>query len=184
MISLDFPAHGDRRAPGGGFEDAQEPGTIAQALGDLGRVLDLTRAELGPSPIVALGFSMGAQFATLFAAQDDRVAALCLVVAGSNARRIKYTNPRLPPDAWEFLDAVDPAAYAPEVSPRPVLMLCADRDEQFDRIAAFDLYDAFTAPKELMFFPGTHTEWPHPGPVYRRISAFVEEAAEGRSLRP
>jgi hypothetical protein len=56
-------------------------------------------------------------------------------------------------------------------------MLCADRDELFDRVAAFDLYDAFTAPKELTFFPGTHAEWPHPGPVYRRISAFVGERA-------
>ena len=54
-------------------------------------------------------------------------------------------------------------------------MLCADRDEQFDRIAAFDLYDAFDAPKELTFFPGTHAEWPHPGPVYRRISGFLDE---------
>ncbi|NND85014.1 MAG: hypothetical protein HKN46_07670 [Acidimicrobiia bacterium] len=58
-----------------------------------------------------------------------------------------------------------------------MLMLSADRDAQFDRISAFDLYDAFDPPKELTFFPGTHTDWPHPGPVYRRITAFLTSMA-------
>lgn len=177
VVSLDFPLHGGRSDPGRGLEAAQDATTVRQALGDLRCTVDFIRREVGEAPIVLVGFSMGAMFGTIFAAQDDRVDALCLVVAGSNARRVRFANPTLPPEAFEMIESADPVTYAPEVSPRPILMLCADRDEQFDRVAAFDLYDAFTAPKELIFFPGTHTEWPHPGPVYRRITQFVADQA-------
>lgn len=177
VVSLDFPLHGDRADPGQGLAAAQDATTVRQALGDLRCTVDFIRGEVGSAPIVLVGFSMGALFGTVFTAQDDRVDALCLVVAGSNARRVRFANPTLPPEALEMIEAADPVTYAPDVSPRPVLMLCADRDEQFDRVAAFDLYDAFTAPKELSFFPGTHTQWPHPGPVYRRITRFVADQA-------
>ncbi len=175
VVAPDFPLHGDRAQPGVGLEAARDPATVRQAIGDLKCVVDFVRGEVGDPPVVLVGFSMGALFGTVFTAQEPRIAALCLVVAGSNARRIRLTNPRLPPEAFEMLEAADPATYAPDVSPRPVLMLCADADEQFDRLSAFDLYDAFGPPKELSFFPGTHTHWPHPGSVYRRITGFIQE---------
>ncbi len=180
VVSPDFPLHGDRAEPHTGLAGAQEVSTVRQALGDLACAVDFVGEDIGPVPIVVVGFSMGAMFGTLLAAQDRRVDALCLVVAGSRGRRVRLTNPHLPPEAFELVEAADPATYAPQVSPRPVLMLCADRDEQFDRLSAFDLYDAFGPPKELSFFPGTHAQWPHPGPVYRRITGFVAEVA-GRS---
>ncbi len=176
VVSFDFPLSGDRAESGRSREAIKEPATVRQAIGDIGRVVDFASREFQGVPVVYLGFSNGAILGTLFAGQSREVEALCLVVAGSRARQVRFTNPHIPDEAIALIEAGDPATYAPGVSPRPVLMLCADRDEQFDRIAAFDLYDAFDAPKELVFFPGTHAEWPHPGPVYRRISAFVEDA--------
>jgi alpha-beta hydrolase superfamily lysophospholipase len=181
VVAPDFPFHGGRFDPEVGYGPAQEPATIRQALGDLRHTVGFIREEISDAPIVLVGFSMGALFGTIFTSQEARVAALCIVVAGSNARRVRFGNPSLPAEALEMIEAADPATYAGGVSPRPVLMLCADRDELFDRVAAFDLFDAFTAPKELSFFPGTHAEWPHPGPVYRRISAFVAEQAAGNT---
>ncbi len=180
VVAPDFPFHGRRADPSVGYGPAQEPATVRQALGDLRNTVDFIKTEVSDAPLVLIGFSMGALFGTIFTAQEARIDALCIVVAGSNARRMRYASPNLPDEAFEMIDASDPAKYAPDVSPRPVLMLCADRDELFDRVAAFDLYDAFTAPKELTFFPGTHAEWPHPGPVYGRISTFVGAHAIGQ----
>ena len=175
VVSFDFPLSGDRAVPDRSREAIKEPAAVRQAIGDIGRVVGFASQEFPSVPVVYLGFSNGAILGTIFAGQSDEVEAICLVVAGSRARQVRFTNPHLPDDAVALIEAADPATYAPGVSPRPVLMLCADRDEQFDRIAAFDLYDAFDAPKELTFFPGTHAEWPHPGPVYRRISGFLDE---------
>lgn len=174
VVSFDFPASDDRGDRGGTLDAIREPAVVRQAIGDIGRVAEFASSEFPGVPVVYLGFSNGAILGTLFAGQSDRFQGLCLVVAGSRARQVRFANPGLPEEAFAVIEAADPATYAPDVT-CPLVMLCADRDEQFDRISAFDLYDAFGPPKELSFFPGTHTEWPHPGPVYRRITAFLEE---------
>ena len=173
VISFDFPLCGDRAAEGFSLDAIREPAVVRQSIGDIARVVEFAREAYPGIPLIYLGFSNGAIHGTLFAGQVGGIDGLCLVVAGSRARQVRFSRPNLPEEAFALIEAADPATYAPDVE-CPVLMLCADRDEQFDRIAAFDLYDAFKAPKELSFFPGTHTEWPHPGPVYRRITGFLE----------
>jgi fermentation-respiration switch protein FrsA (DUF1100 family) len=55
------------------------------------------------------------------------------------------------------------------------MVLNADADEIVSRQAALALYDAFTRPKELVFMPGTHTEWGHAARWFRRIEQFFTE---------
>lgn len=175
VVSFDFPLSGDRAEEGRSLEAIGEPAVVEHAIGDIDRVVEAVAAEFPDLPIAYLGFSNGAILGTIWAGQSDAISALCLVVAGSRARQARFADPHLPDEALAWIEAADPATYAPRVG-CPVLLLCADRDEQFDRISAFDLYDAFEHPKELSFFPGTHTDWPHPGPVYRRITGFLEDA--------
>ncbi|NND85093.1 MAG: hypothetical protein HKN46_08090 [Acidimicrobiia bacterium] len=176
VVSFDFPLSGDRAEEGQSLDAIRDPALVRHSIGDIGQVVEFARTSFPEVPVMYLGFSNGAILGTIFAGQSKAIDGLCLVVAGSRARQVRFTNPQLPAEAFELIEAADPAAYAPEVS-CPVLMLSADRDAQFDRISAFDLYDAFDPPKELTFFPGTHTDWPHPGPVYRRITAFLTSMA-------
>lgn len=179
VVAPDLPFHGDRAAEGVDPSAIHAVDAVLRSLGDLTRIVDLVAGHdrLGGRPIGVLGFSMGGWLGTLFAAGDHRVGGLCLCVAGSNARRVRFAGPPLTADQEATLLATDPATYAPAVGDRPVLMLNADRDEVFDRIAALDLYDAFEPPKALTFFPGTHAEWPRPAPVYRMMRDFLAELA-------
>ncbi len=177
VVALDLPFHGDRAVPGADPTAIHATDAVVRSLGDLGRVVDLVEGHdrLRGRPIGLLGFSMGGWLGTLFAAGDRRVAGLCLCVVGSNARRVRFSGPPLTDDQEAALLAADPATYAAAVGDRPVLMLNADRDEIFDRVSALDLYDAFEPPKSLTFFPGTHAEWPEPGPVYAAMQRFLAD---------
>lgn len=177
VVALDLPFHGDRAVAGADPTSIHAIDTVVRSLGDLGRVVDLVAGHdrLAGRPVGVLGFSMGGWLGTLFAAGDQRVAGLCLCVVGSNARRVRLSGPPLTDDQEAALLAADPATYAPAVGDRPVLMLNADRDEVFDRVSAFDLYDAFQPPKSITFFPGTHAAWPEPGPVYVAMRRFLAD---------
>jgi fermentation-respiration switch protein FrsA (DUF1100 family) len=79
----------------------------------------------------------------------------------------------MPSPLVEQIRSLDPVTYAGGTKDRPVLMVNADHDEHFSRRSAFDLFEAFGSPKELIFFEGSHTNWPRPQPVYDRMLDFV-----------
>lgn len=171
----DLPFHGGRATEGADLTQAMEPAGFTQALGDLARCMDFIKArdETKDLPIVYWGFSMGVIFGVPLTALDSRVAALCLVVGGSKLNSFLEENPKLPSSTVDQMRMLDPATYGAATKSRPVLMLNADKDQQFSRRDAFDLFDSLGTPKQLTFFEGTHSEWTNPLPVFDSMLAFV-----------
>ena len=108
-------------------------------------------------------------------AAEPRLAAFVCVVAGSTTVSV--------PERWgidlgieEQLARIDPVVSAPQVAPRPTLMVNADDDEIFSVSSAMALYEAFGHPKEITFFPGRHAVWRSPHQWYRRIESFLSDS--------
>jgi dienelactone hydrolase len=159
VVAADAPMHGGRfdgrRPPG--MDDPGRTRFLEWAARDVGRLADAVEALLGPDRHLGyLGFSMGTHYGVPAVADDGRFRSLALAVGGSSA----------------VAAGADPLRRAAEIAPRPVLMVNADTDEVFSRDAALALYDAFRPPKEITFFPGSHTVWRSPAQWYRRIERF------------
>jgi dienelactone hydrolase len=171
----DLPFHGDRAGPDADYALAMSPAGVAQAMGDFSRCVDFirSRSESAELPIAFLGFSMSTMLGVPFFAMDERVAGACFAVGGSRMGEVMAADPNIPSPLVEQIKSLDPATYAGGTKGRPVLMVNAHQDEHFSRRSAFDLFDAFGSPKELIFFEGSHTDWPRPQPVYDRILDFV-----------
>lgn len=180
VIGADAPLHGDRA----GDEEVPEtvsaaPGLMQEWIADHRLLLDAVTTRFPRHPIGYIGVSMGGIYGVHLVAGDSRIGAAVFVVLGSNRVSFPERFPDLDGEWLESAAMVDPAVAAPEVSPRPVLMLCADRDETFSRASALDLYDAFEPPKELVFMPGTHAEWQSPARWFGRMEAFLRQSLPG-----
>lgn len=190
VVAMDAPRHGDR-ADAGLLEDPV--GTLVDVLvesvRDHRRLIDGVRSRWPEAPIGFAGFSMGGLYGVPLLAVEDRIRSAAIVIAGSTMVSYPERFGRLSRQVRERLAVTDPAVHAPRVGDRPVLMLNADADEIVSREAAIALYDAFVGPKELVFMPGTHTEWGHAARWFRRLDAFFVETlsarpSTGRSHQP
>lgn len=181
-ISADAPRHGDR-ADGQllAVPEVGNPELYRQAVGDLLRTVQLAAGEqpTAGKPTGFLGFSMGALTGVAMLATRPPVEAAVLVVAGSTVVMGEDSFPEWLSAGVEVARLTDPATYAPQVQEPAVMMVNADADTVFNRRSAFALYDALAAPKELLFFPGTHAQWQRPGDRYQAMLAFLQ-----RSLAP
>jgi alpha-beta hydrolase superfamily lysophospholipase len=176
VIAMDAPLHGDR-------EDAREladpVGTMVdvmvQWVRDHRRLIDTVESRWSGVPIGFSGFSMGGLFGVPLVAVDSRIRSAAIVIAGSTRVSYPARFGRLDKRTRERIAITDPAIHAPRVGDRSVMVLNADNDELVPREAAIALYDAFVGPKELVFMPGTHTEWDHAARWFRRIEGFFQE---------
>jgi len=175
VVAMDAPRHGDR-------PDAEPlaalPGVLPDVLEEWVRdhllLLDTLVARWPGVPIGFAGFSMGGLFLVPLLTVDERVQAAAIVIAGST--RVSYPG-RLDLGSAEVdaLELTDPAVHAPDAGELPVLVLNADADEIVPRAAGLALYDAFEGPKEMVFMPGTHTEWGQAARWFRRLEQFFVE---------
>jgi len=157
VVAFDAPYHGDRALDQIPDPARNEP-FLTQTVGDLRRWCSAVGSDdrLAGVPIGYLGFSMGVLVGVPFMAVERRVRAGVFVVGGATGT-----------------GRTDPATYAPQIRDRPVLMVCADRDEFFNRASVTALYEAFGGSQELLQFPGTHGSWQHPGRRYRAMFDFL-----------
>ncbi|MFQ5947767.1 MAG: alpha/beta hydrolase family protein [Acidimicrobiia bacterium] len=178
VAAADAPFHGER----GGNELVPHallavPDFVRRAVIDGRRLLDAVDARPDLDDRIGyVGFSMGTSLGVPLMAADSRIRAGVFCIGGSTRVRWEEVRPDPSSPGDEFLEATDPVAYAPEVAPRPVLMLNADNDQIFSRRSMLALYDAFEHPKELVLFPGTHAEWKDPGRRYRTMFAFLRDS--------
>jgi alpha-beta hydrolase superfamily lysophospholipase len=180
VIAMDCPRHGDR-------PDAAPLADPVGVLGDVlvefvrdhRRLVDVVTTRWPGVPVGFAGFSMGGLYGVPLVAADTRIAAAAIVIAGSTAVSYPLRFGRLDRRTRARIAVTDPAVHAPRITDRPVLVLNADDDEIVPRQAAIALYDAFAGPKELVFMPGTHTEWGHAARWFRRLERFFLD-----SLRP
>lgn len=175
VLAPDAPLHGTRapREPVEVTRLGSEP-VYRQGVGDLLRAVEALRSQrdTAPLPLGFLGFSLGTLQGVAFLAQHPPVRAAVLSIGGSTVAAGEDSFPEWLAGGHEAARATDPATYGPEVSTPHVLMMQADSDEVFGRRAAFALYDALAAPKQILFFPGTHAMWDEPAERYRTMFGF------------
>jgi dienelactone hydrolase len=188
VLAIDLAEHGERIV-GEPIEPMRrrrlimKPPFVAQGVADLRRGVDLlaTLPGVDPARIAFTGFSLGAMLGTVFTAQEPRIGAAAIVIAGSFAH-LRY---------WERGDgdeerasrraaaeATDPAFFAPHIAPRPLLMVNTLDDPVFPRDAVETLFAAAAEPKELRWHPGTHHEWK--ADVFKDVWLFLDRTIGDR----
>jgi len=171
---LDLPLHGERASAKLGARwlatlhpehpaDAEElrlhVDLAAQARNDLARALDVlaTRSELDAARVGFAGFSLGALVGAWFCAEDPRVAAAVLALAGAGV------GPEL----------LDPARQVARFAPRPLLLVNAEDDDVFPRARAEALHRAAGAGGEAIWVTGSHRELP--GLALKTMERFLRD---------
>lgn len=130
----------------------------------------LSRPDVDSTRIELVGASFGAPFGTVVGALDPRVTRVWSVHGAAspyrqielNLRRRMGTPAREGVAALATLFAsgwqLDPARWAPRISPRPFIMLNAREDERMPRDAVDALYAAARSPKEQIWLDGPHVQ--------------------------
>ncbi len=161
IAAIDLPLHGDRASPKlterihSLFEARSrlEPAGadvwvsfVRQAVHDLHAAVDgLTRHEaLDPERIGFAGFGLGAIVGTPFCAQEPRLRAAALALAGG------AFGP----------GCVDPVHHAPQLGARPLLLVNASRDARVPRSSAEALHRAAPDGARTLWFDCDHDDLP------------------------
>lgn len=131
----------------------------AQARADLHRALDALAGhpavEAGRAAFA--GFSLGALVGARFCADEPRIAAAVLALAGAGV------GP----------EALDPARHVGRLAPRPVLFVNARDDAVFPRERAEALHAAAGAAGQVLWAEGTHGTLP--GSALKAMWRFLAE---------
>jgi dienelactone hydrolase len=130
-----------------------------------------------PARIGFVGFSLGGMLGTVFAAQEPRIRAAAIVIAGSFAHSRYWERGESPDERARrraAAEATDPAFFAAAIAPRPFLMVNTVDDPLFPRAAVETLFAAAREPKELRWHPGTHHEWG--AGIYKDVFSFLQRS--------
>jgi uncharacterized protein len=135
---------------------------VRQGVADLRRGIDAAAAheDVDATRTAYVGFSLGGMLGSLFCAEEPRVRAAALAIAGGGVG---------PP-------AVDPISHVARIAPRPLLFVNALRDERVPRARAEALHEAAREPKEVLWFDASHHELP--GVALKAIWGFLRTHLE------
>jgi dienelactone hydrolase len=160
---------------------------VRRGLDDLDTRSDIQHAHIG-----LVGVSLGAIIGTVTAGVDRRIQSVVLVSGGGdwglilksladeNAQIAGQPMARLRGSDWDAVSAQmapeDPVTFAPQIAPRPILMLHGRKDWIIVPAAAEALYQAADAPPDahvqIHWFPNAgHV--PAPELIYPAIQRFL-----------
>lgn len=187
ILLFDFRGHGesDRKASSFGYLEQND------LLGALRYVKN--RGDVDNKRIGVYGFSMGGAVAILAASKTDEIK---VVISDSSYTSLKEQGKRLfkgsflpsflflPPLVWMYelffhvdADDVSPVAAVGRISPKGVMVIGGEADEQMPSSDAMRLFAAAKEPKELWLIPGAV----HGGTFYmsgdeygKRVSRFLD----------
>ena len=187
VLLFDFRGHGesDRKASSFGYLEQND------LLGALRYVK--RREDVDDKGIGVYGFSMGGAVAILVASKTDEIKA---IIADSSYTSLKEQGKRLfegtflpsflffPPLVWMYevffhvdADEVSPVSAVGEISPKGVMVIGGEADEQMPSSDAMRLFADAREPKELWLIPGAV----HGGTVYmsgdeygKRVLRFLD----------
>lgn len=197
-VIIDGPIHGERRPPG--LDDpvrhfaevrklmgrretyeavAADWRGVVDALGEL--------ADVGNQQVGYIGFSMGTVMGVPAVAAEPRIRCAVFCIGGvarpggaeALVRNLGGDPRGLPSQEVEAATAPRNSYLletAARIGQRQVLMLNQSEDEAFSREGTFQLYDALTGPKRIMFFPGTHVQMPRES-INQAVLFFREHLA-------
>ncbi len=163
-------------------------GTIRDGLAAVDYVL--SREDVDPQRVVALGQSLGGAVAAVVAAERPEIRAVVLDSTFGNYRHIGAAHLR-GVIRWGWLadklaaallsDDYEPVDYVARISPRPVLVIASPDDEVCYAPLGRELFDAAAQPKQwLLVSGGRHLEVvaDNVDNVQARIVAFYEDALD------
>ncbi len=185
-LAIDSPYHGDRaredRDPRfHNFTSYTNRNAAVQSALDCMRAVDyaIAREDLDATRLGFVGFSQGAITGTAFCARDERVKAVALVVGGGNFLPMypAARNPQARARAERIAQTIDPVHHVALISPRPLLMVNATRDQLIPRRCSEDLFEAARLPKEILWYDASHTGLP--GEALSAARAFLLREAAG-----
>lgn len=127
--------------------------TMVQNVQDLLRALDILVDQYAADPerLAVVGYSFGAQPATLAAALDERVRALVLM-AGLAYPSGLSNDPRV----RKTFGAIDTVDYVDNLAPTRLLIQGAEYDSVIPRSELELLYEEASTPKEIRWYDADH----------------------------
>ena len=166
-VALDLPKHGEREGkPNELFVSDDAARTYKNVVGtivDIRQTIDLIkqRKDLdADKPVAAVGYSLGAWFATLAGAADRRVS--CLVLQGGGVGPIgeptKNRNKLFSVERGllDRYSTIRPQVAIAQFAPRPIFMQNGTKDPFIPEDSARDLYRHAKPPKEIKFYDCGH----------------------------
>lgn len=134
-----------------GIKDTYD--TMVQNVQDILRALDILVDQYGADPerLAVVGYSFGAQPATIAAALDPRVRALVLM-AGLAYPSGLSNDPRV----RKTFGAIDTIDYVDNLAPTRLLIQGAEYDSIIPRSELELLYDEASLPKEIRWYDADH----------------------------
>ncbi len=166
VLRLDISNHGDRFKYAYDFDLTEgyrywTRDLITQTVFDLRRAVDFiqSREELDPERIGYFGISLGGIIGTIFCSVEERVKVPVIVLAGGQLN-LMFGKKALSGDTKNYLSIIDPINYVAEISPRPLLMINAEKDDVVPPITSKLLFKAANKPKEIIWHPSGHHNLP------------------------
>ncbi len=173
-LAIDIAGHGERPKVNGKPAAEQDLSGIrviaAQTVQDLRRAVDYlcSRPDIDPRRIGFVGVSLGGVLGARFLADEPRVVAASLWVAGGDwgtlitksvhpfAKRFRESGETDAARIRTALADVDPVPAISHAAPRPLLFLNGATDDVVPKACSDALFAAARAPKERVILPGGH----------------------------
>ena len=173
-LAIDIAGHGERPKLNGKPADQQDLQGIrtlaAQTVQDLRRTVDYlsSRSDIDPRRIGFVGVSLGGVLGARFLADEPRVAAASLWVAGGDwgtlittsahsfAKRFRESGETNAAKIRTALAEIDPVPTISHAVPRPLLFLNGATDDVIPKACSDALFAAAKDPKERVILPGGH----------------------------
>ena len=166
VLRIDIANHGEREVEEFPFDLIDEykyrtREMIAQTVFDLRRAVDYlaTRKEIDTKRIGYYGISLGGIIGTIFCAVEPRIKVPVIVLAGGNFN-LMFGKEMLTNNTQYFLSIIEPNNFVQQISPRPLLMLNAEKDEIILPIMTKLLFRKAKEPKEIIWYPTKHRALP------------------------
>ncbi|MBI4832595.1 MAG: dienelactone hydrolase family protein [Candidatus Lindowbacteria bacterium] len=154
---------------------------MIQTAVDLMRAVDYlaTRNDIDVRRIGFAGFSMGGAVGALFCAHEARVKAAVLGITGGDFTKlsIRASDKSAEERFRRAYRIVDPARHISRISPRPLLMLNASRDEVVPKAATEALFEAAGEPKRIVWYDCGHADLPDE--LLEEMKRFYDSELQG-----
>jgi len=146
---------------------------VTQSVFDLRRAIDFieSREELDHNRIGYYGISLGGMIGTIVSGVDERIKVPVIALAGGGMN-LMFGLQALTEENKNYLSIMDPIYFVDQISPRPLLMINAEKDEVIPPSTSRSLYKKARDPRKIIWYPATHKTIPIEKSYQEGISWF------------